>query len=157
MHTFTDYYQNEVHFSYKDHPFSERPRHVFVICMYKGDWLLTKHKERGLEFPGGKVEDNETVKQGAIREVWEETGGKVSTLIYIGQYLVKGKKERIIKNVYYAEIDSLIERQDYYETHGPVLLKKIPENLPNNNAYSFLMKDKVLTYSLQKIAKHLRS
>ena len=56
---FRDYYNNEVHLSFKDHPFSEQPKHVLIICRYQGKWLLTRHKERGLEFPGGKVEEGE--------------------------------------------------------------------------------------------------
>ncbi len=54
MYTFRDYYHNEVNLSFNDHPFSKKPKHVWVICRHKDKWLLTKHKERGLEFPGGR-------------------------------------------------------------------------------------------------------
>ncbi|WP_163971520.1 RNA deprotection pyrophosphohydrolase [Oceanobacillus halotolerans] len=153
MYTFKDYYNNEVRLSFRDHPFSVHPLHVFVICMYKNRWLLTKHAERGLEFPGGKVEIGETAEQAAVREVYEETGGHVKSLQYIGQYYVKGKGDQITKNVYVAEVDELHRQDTYYETEGPVVIETIPQNIKENKAYSFIMKDDVLTHSLNYIQK----
>jgi 8-oxo-dGTP diphosphatase len=53
--TFKDYYDNTVQLSFTDHPFSLDPRHVWVLCRFKEQWLLTEHPRRGIEFPGGKV------------------------------------------------------------------------------------------------------
>ncbi len=100
MHIFKDFYRNEVKLSFDDHPFSKYPKHVWVICKYKNKWLLTRHKDRGLEFPGGKVEDNEHPSDAAIREVWEETGGVTESIHYIGQYIVAGKGGTIVKRLY---------------------------------------------------------
>src|SRR5690625_2412808 len=125
MYDFRDFYNNEVRLSFADHPFSNKPQHVFVICKFNDQWLLTRHKSRGLEFPGGKVEEGETAEQGAIREVKEETGAIVQNIEYVGQYFVKGQKENIIKNIYYAEIEKIINEDHYYETFGPVLLEKL--------------------------------
>ena len=84
MYRFIDYYHNEVQLSFEDHPFSTDPKHVWVVCRYHDKWLLTQHSDRGYEFPGGKVEENETAKEAAIREVKEETGGRIKTIEYIG-------------------------------------------------------------------------
>src|SRR5699024_4797011 len=92
MYIFTDYYKNKVKFSFSNHPFSKEPKHVWVICHYEDKWLLTSHKDRGLEFPGGKVERGETAEEAAVREVKEETGGIVGRLSYIGQYLVRSEE-----------------------------------------------------------------
>lgn len=151
---FKDFYKNEVQFSFEDHPFSKTPKHVWVICRYKGKWLLTKHKERGLEFPGGKVETGETAEQAAIREVHEETGGIVEQIYYIGQYYVNGRKDYVIKNVYFAIINHLIEQESYFETDGPILLPKIPNDVTQNRAYSFMMKDQILVYAMEYIKKN---
>src|SRR5690606_9944935 len=117
-------------------------------------WLLTEHRSRGLEFPGGKVEEGETAEEAAIREVMEETGGVVKKLYYIAQYFVTGRSGTIIKNVYYAPIETLKEQPTYYETNGPVLLNEIPENIKEKNRFSFMMKDDVLSRCLRHVKKH---
>jgi 8-oxo-dGTP diphosphatase len=153
VYKFTDFYKNEVTLSFADHPFSKQPKHVWIICKYKDKWLLTKHKERGLEFPGGKVEVGENAEQGAIREIHEETGGIIKEIYYIGQYFVAGKSDQVIKNVYFSEIERLVKQPTYYETEGPVLLKEIPENVRHNKLFSFIMKDDVLLRSMEQIKK----
>lgn len=151
MYTFKDYYMNQVTLSFEDEPFSKHPKHVFVICTYQDKWLLTKHSDRGLEFPGGKVEVGESADMAAKREVLEETGGYVKTLTYIGQYKVGGKSETIIKNIYKAEVDILERQLTYYETDGPVQKKALPLNIQQDPLYSFIMKDDVLPHTLEYI------
>ncbi|MCF3943489.1 RNA deprotection pyrophosphohydrolase [Oceanobacillus alkalisoli] len=154
MITFSDFYNNKVQLSFQDHPFSKDPKHVLVICRHRGKWLLTKHKERGLEFPGGKVEPGEIANDAAVREVMEETGGVVTKLHYIGQYFVDGKKDYVIKNLYFAEVNELKEQPTYYETDGPVLLLEIPENVRFNSSYSFIMKDRIIEHGIGYITKN---
>ncbi|PSL44492.1 8-oxo-dGTPase [Salsuginibacillus halophilus] len=153
VHTFKDYYANQVRLSFMRDPFSAVPGHVWVICRYQGRWLLTVHPRRGLEFPGGKVERNEPAEAAAVREVWEETGGKVAELLYIGQYEVRGRADTVVKNVYFAEVDVLVEKNDYMETEGPLLLDELPKVLQKQKNYSFIMKDEVLPLSLKEIRK----
>ncbi|SDJ63551.1 RNA deprotection pyrophosphohydrolase [Salimicrobium halophilum] len=151
MKQFYDYYNNLVRLSFEDHPFSENPKHVWVICRYQGKWLLTEHKERGREFPGGKVEEGESASEAAIREVKEETGAVVENLRYVGQYHVDGKGGTIIKNVYFAEIARIDEEEHYFETNGPVVLEELPNALRQQKEYSFMMKDEVLPTCLERI------
>jgi 8-oxo-dGTP diphosphatase len=155
MYRFIDYYHNEVQLSFEDHPFSKNPKHVWVVCRYRDKWLLTKHSDRGYEFPGGKVEVNETAEEAAIREVKEETGGVVNTIDYLGQYRVMGKDKIIVKNIYFATISQLIEQEGYFETFGPVLLQDIPEGVQRDRKYSFIMKDDVLQQSLKEVKKRI--
>lgn len=107
MYEFKDYYQNTVQLSFDDQPFSDSPKHVWVICRFGGKWLLTEHEDRGYEFPGGKVESMECAEEAALREVKEETGARVKSLKYLGQYKVLGKEKVIVKNIYFAVIESL--------------------------------------------------
>lgn len=153
MNTFRDYYNNEVKLTFDDHYFSKEPKHVWVICNYQNKWLLTKHKDRGMEFPGGKVEEGEVAEQAAIREVKEETGGVIERINYIGQYYVAGKGGTVIKNVYYAIVHELVDQPTYFETHGPVLLENVPDNVRHNVKFSFIMKDGVLTHCMKKIKR----
>ena len=151
MYKFTDYYRNKVHLSFDKEPFSKNPKHVWVICRHRNRWLLTKHPTRGIEFPGGKVEDGETAETAAIREVLEETGGVVKTLEYIAQYNVTGKNDTVIKNVYFAHIGQLTDIYKEYETLGPLFMKNLPKNLSKQKNYSFMMKDEVLMHCLHHI------
>lgn len=148
MKTFKDFYGNMVRLSFSNHAFSLEPKHVFVICRYRDKWLFTKHKKRGLEFPGGKVEAGESPEDAAMREVFEETGAKVDTLKFIGQYEVSGADEHFVKNIYFAEVKEIEKRENYLETDGPVLKETdlTPDQLTDE--YSFIMKDDVLQLSL---------
>lgn len=150
-YTFKDYYRNEVQLSFEVEPFSATPKHVWIICRYRQNWLLTEHRTRGLEFPGGKVEAGETAEEAARREVMEETGGVLSSLVYLAQYYVKGKRDTIIKNVYLGKVDQLIHQDDYMETLGPVVLEQLPEDIKQLGNYSFMMKDEVLPYCLSHL------
>ncbi|WP_449537332.1 RNA deprotection pyrophosphohydrolase [Ferdinandcohnia sp. Marseille-Q9671] len=156
MIVFHDMYHNEVNLSFESSPFSSSPKHVWVICRYQDQWLLTNHSQRGLEFPGGKVEYGETPEAAAFREVMEETGAEVKELKYVGQYKVIGKGKTIIKNIYFAEIERILEQMDYFETKGPVLIDEIPlDTVKNDRGYSFIMKDDVLAHSIEFVEKYL--
>lgn len=154
MAIFYDYYRNQVQLSFADHPFSSHPKHVFVICKMNDDWLLTKHKNRGYEFPGGKVEQGETAREAAFREVMEETGGVIDELVYLGQYIVSGKARTIVKNVYGARIKKVTQQRTYFETEGPHLLDALPSNLLTNQQFSFMMKDEVVPRCISYIQKY---
>ncbi|MBN8250767.1 nucleoside triphosphatase YtkD [Priestia flexa] len=154
MYTFKDAYHNQVFLSFERSPFSKTPRHVWVVCRYEGQWLLTNHSKRGLEFPGGKLELEETPEEAAVREVFEETGGEVENLSYIGQYKVVSKGKTIIKNIYFANISKLVPKDDYMETKGPVVIREIPEQgIQKNAKYSFIMKDNVLQYVMKHVKR----
>ncbi|TYR82063.1 nucleoside triphosphatase YtkD [Priestia megaterium] len=154
MYTFKDAYHNQVFLSFEHNPFSKTPRHVWVVCRYQNQWLLTNHAKRGLEFPGGKLEVDETPQEAAVREVFEETGGEVADLAYIGQYKVVSKGKTIIKNIYFATISKIVEKEDYMETKGPVLIEELPAvGIQQDDKYSFIMKDNVLQYVMKHVKR----
>ncbi len=60
METFLDKNGCTVRMAFEQNAFSKVSGNVLVVCDYEGKWLLTSHKERGWEFPGGKIEAGET-------------------------------------------------------------------------------------------------
>jgi 8-oxo-dGTP diphosphatase len=140
-----------VRLAFMRHAFSKSPRHVLIISQYKNQWLLTKHKIRGLEFPGGKVETGETLEEAARRELLEETGGMLENIYYIGEYEVGEGEDTFVKAVFYGEVDTIEKRDTYYETNGPVLIDGDIRKLRHGKNYSFIMKDLVIEKSLEYI------
>lgn len=131
--------------------FSKKAEHVLVICRFYQQWLLTKHKVRGWEFPGGKKEEGETLEEAAIREVREETGALVKTLQYLGEYEVINEEKSFVKAVFFAEIEDMQVKRDYYETNGPVLIGGDILTLRWQDQFSFIMKDQVVEKAVKQI------
>jgi len=156
MEVFYDLNGNKVTLSFNKNPFDIEPKHVFVITRYKNAWLLTNHKKRGLEFPGGKVENNESLEMAAKREVFEETGGITEKLNYIGQYLVEDGNNPFVKAIFYSEVKEIKQKNDYLETKGPVLVHSSLQSEELDETYSFLMRDEVVQQCLNFISNHIR-
>lgn len=151
MDTFYDEHGGSVKLAFRRDSFSKQANHVFVICRYQNQWLLTKHKLRGWEFPGGKKEQGETLEETAIREVKEETGAQIKSLQFIGEYEVTNKENSFVKAIYFAEVETLTRKEDYLETNGPVLISGDLLTQRFEETYSFLMKDRVVEKALEKI------
>ncbi|MGD6968798.1 RNA deprotection pyrophosphohydrolase [Rossellomorea vietnamensis] len=152
MEKFLDYNGYEVNLSLGAADFPIIPKHVLVIAIYKGEWLLTRHKIRGLEFPGGKVEERETLEEAAKRELYEETGGKATQLIRIGTYKVNQQKP-FAKAIFFAEVNFLQDKGDYLETDGPQIWSGDLKSVKEDDRFSFVMKDDVVTQSLKYLCE----
>ncbi|WP_071460463.1 RNA deprotection pyrophosphohydrolase [Bacillus massilinigeriensis] len=155
MKQFIDKEGKKINFTYRENSFEREPEHVLVVCSYEGKWLLTKHKERGLEFPGGKREPGETLEEAACREVMEETGAILRKLSFVGEYKVTGSSASFIKRIYHAEIQSLWSRSHYFETEGPVLRECNLLTERFGEEYSFIMKDDVMKFVLLQLASNM--
>lgn len=149
MEKFTDANGATVTLAFKENAFQESPKHVLVICRYKDEWLLTRHSGRGLEFPGGKVENGETLEEAARREVMEETGGELKSLESVGEYKVEADQGSFTKRIFYGEAARIIRQEDYLETAGPALVSGDLLTERMKDEYSFIMKDDVVKRSLE--------
>lgn len=153
MEIFHDYTGAIVHLSFERGAFKEKPKHVLVLCQYKDKWLLTKHRSRGLEFPGGKVEEGESLEEAARREVNEETGANLGELYYIGEYQVQDGEDSFVKAIFFGVVKEIEDKEDYLETKGPVLLDKARMSERFGDEFSFIMKDAVVEESIKYIEK----
>ncbi|MBM7581008.1 RNA deprotection pyrophosphohydrolase [Jeotgalibacillus terrae] len=152
MYQFKDENGFTVTYSHQSDYFSKSPAHVLILTRYNGQWVLTQHKKRGYEFPGGKVEQGESTEDAARREVMEELGGETGELISVGQYKVDTSPV-IIKSVYYTELTSLTPKKDYHETDGPVMVTGELLSERFKDAFSFIMKDDTVKISIEYIQK----
>jgi 8-oxo-dGTP diphosphatase len=151
MKHFKDINGADITLSFQENAFGSEPNHVLIICKYEEKWVLTDHKNRGWEFPGGKREKGETLEQAANREVMEETGGKIETLHFIGEYEVRDGQGSFRKRIYFAELKELLTQQSYFETNGPIFVEGDLLSEVSKNHYSFIMKDEVIRLSLEYI------
>ena len=112
--------------------------------------LFTKHKIRGIEFPGGKREKGEASETAAAREVFEETGATIKYCEYIAQYKVDRQiGMSFTKDVFMVEIEAITEQPDYFETDGPLLYKSLSE-IPEDKK-SYLLKDPAILQCLERV------
>jgi 8-oxo-dGTP diphosphatase len=153
MKVFFDKFGNKVELTFTTNAFQQPAKHVLVICQYKGAWILTNHKVRGLEFPGGKVEEGESLKESARREVYEETGAILDEMIQIAEYKVSEEKESFVKAVFWGKIKEISNSTNYHETNGPVEIQGDILRLRFGNEYSFIMKDEVISACIEYINK----
>jgi 8-oxo-dGTP diphosphatase len=150
MEQFIDANGLKVELAFQRQFFDMESHHVLVICRYMEKWLLTQHKKRGLEFPGGKREKGETLEEAAVRETFEETGGVIEEPVFVGEYKVYDQSP-FVKTIFYAEARDVIMKDDYLETYGCKLWEGELTDIQTHPEFSFIMKDKVVELAL----KHL--
>lgn len=123
--------------------------HVLGLAHYGSQLLFTKHRQRGIEFPGGKCEANETSEAALAREIYEETGGKIEAAYYIAQYTVTTQTRVFTKDVFVCYINEIEPKTDYMETDGPICFDSI-DVIPSDEK-SFLLEDEAILKCVERM------
>ena len=77
-----------------------------IICKREDDKILVQReyshppKQKLYQFPGGKIEVNEDIQEGANRELMEETDLKANSLELLGNYLANNRKSTAKMYIY---------------------------------------------------------
>lgn len=150
MFSYTDLNGYGVDLSFKKDAFHFTPTHVLVLAKQQGRWLLTKHPERGYEFPGGKQEAGETLIDAAKREVYEETGARIDDVTWLATYVVQDEKP-FGKAVYIANVASVDLHHPLHETEGAVWMTD--DELLHCETLSFHMRDAGMKKILEKVSE----
>lgn len=148
---FFDDHGNNVELAFSKQVFAEEAGHVLIISKIGKSWVLTDHKKRGLEFPGGKREHGETLEEAARREAFEETGAIFKELKQIAEYRVTEENGSFVKAVFWGKVSNLEKSSHYFETNGPVLIDGDLLKRRFGPEYSFIMKDKVVEECIKYI------
>lgn len=120
---FYDKKGHPVYLTFSSSQFIPDARHVLIFALTgDGGVILTKHKTRGWEVPGGKVEPGESPEEAAHRELLEETGVKVAGLSLIGQYRINQKdvNQQIVKNIYRGTVVEKGDIPEGFETESSI-------------------------------------
>lgn len=124
---------------------------MLIILLYQNQFVLTKHRIRGLEFPGGKVEVGETAEQAAIREVHEETGCTIKHIKEIGQYHIPSLANDFVKSIFLAEVDKIDLQHTFLETDGVYFFDTLTSEILQQATFSYIMQDGVVHDILQHL------
>ncbi len=92
----------------------------------------------------------ESSAEAVTRELYEETGAKVKNIYYIAQYTIETHDQTdFVKDVYFIEVESLVSKNDYLETAGPVLFNCI--NDIELAQRSFLLQDSTILKCVERV------
>ena len=109
---------------------------------------MTRNPNRGLEFPGGKVEEGESLIEAVRRETLEETGATLTNIEWFAEYVVHDKVP-FRKVVFLAKVSQLYDIDDSFETDGREWLTLEEFNL--SSELSFHMKDLGMKKMIERV------
>ena len=152
MYAFLDDFGLPVTLTFDEREYRQcQAKHVLVFPFWQGKLLFTRHRERGIELPGGKIEPQESSIAAAIRETFEETGATLDGIERIGQYTVNGE---LRKDIYVARVLSCQPVPTGKDVVEAVQFEQIPTQVKGDPRFSRLLYDEVYPLALKRAVRH---
>ena len=107
-----------------------------VICVshYQGKFIFSYNKKRnGWEIPGGHIEEGESWKEAALRELYEETGATEADVKPICVYKINS-----YGLLCYCEISKMEKLPENFEMSEIMLSEELPNDLTFPETYNAL-------------------
>lgn len=117
----SNYFNEKSKMYYENYKNGKLTKKVGSIIRKENKYLTILRKDKRPMFAGGSVDNGETTRQAIVREVFEETGAKVTKLKYLARdyYSVNWKFEDITFPNKRVEYTYLCEVEDkYYKAIG---------------------------------------
>lgn len=105
------------------------------VVVYRNTILLLKRFNDDWVLPKGRIEDGETLKETALREVFEETGVKGTIRVYLGE--IEYRYRNIIS-------ESLIDKKVHWYLMYANNTNTVPQRNEGFKDAVFIHKDKVV-------------
>lgn len=106
-----------------------------IVAKYQGKWLFCKHKSRNTyEICGGHIENNETIMQGASRELYEEAGAISKNMKCLGFLANYSLSPIQYAALFFANID-ILDPLPNYEMEEICLFDDFPDNITYPETY----------------------
>lgn len=152
MHAFVDDFGLPVELTFDPRDYRQNEaRHVLIFPFWQGKLLFTRHRTRGIELPGGKIEPGESSLAAAVREVYEETGAVLEGIERIGQYTID---DTMVKDIYVARVFQYTEIPTGTDVAGTILFDTFPTEVKGNPQFSRLLYDDVYPLALSHALAH---
>lgn len=152
MYAFHDDFGLPVTLTFDPHVFRQQEaHHVLIFAFWNKALLFTRHRTRGIELPGGKVEPGESSLAAAVRETYEETGAILDGIERIGQYTIDGSMR---KDIYVARVLSCDMSPSGKDVSETIVMEEIPASVHGNPVFSRLLYDDVYPLALVQALAH---
>ncbi len=152
MHAFQDDFGLPVELTFDPLEYEQHEaRHVLIFPFWQGKLLFTRHRTRGIELPGGKIEAGETSLAAAVREVYEETGSILEGIERLGQYRIN---HSMVKDIYVARVLHYADIPSGSDVIETILYDRPPTDVKGNPAFSRLLYDDVYPLALVRASAH---
>lgn len=89
--------------------------YVVIMVKHGEEWILARHQDRSTwEFAGGHIEVGETPEQAAARELFEETGAELFSIVPLAIYtVIMDDAPGSFGKFYFANVDQFAELPPY--------------------------------------------